>query len=290
MSAADRPTPPALPLSVWPTAQVVARMQRAGRYLPESLAHPARMLPATARRAITTYTAPGDLVLDPMCGIGTTLVEAIHLDRQAIGVEYEPRWADLSRANILTAEANGAPGDAHVITGDARNLADLIDPDVHGRVSLVLTSPPYGSSVHGRAVNEPDRIATSDDSYGDDPANLAHVGTANLLDGFRQILSGCVPLLKPGGIVAVTARPWREHGHLVDLPSAVLRLGADVGLHPYDRLVALLVGLHDDRLVPRCSFFALNQVRRARDRGNPLRVIAHEDILILRKPAAGGAR
>ncbi|WP_327352248.1 TRM11 family SAM-dependent methyltransferase [Streptomyces sp. NBC_01304] len=54
------------------------------------------MLPALADHAIRTYTRPGDLVLDPMCGIGTTLVEALHLDRNAIGVEYEPKWARLA--------------------------------------------------------------------------------------------------------------------------------------------------------------------------------------------------
>ena len=55
------------------------------------------MLPAIAATAITRYTEPGDLVADPMCGIGTTLVEAIHLGRDAIGVEYEPRWAAARR-------------------------------------------------------------------------------------------------------------------------------------------------------------------------------------------------
>jgi modification methylase len=58
------------------------------------------MLPALARRAIDAYSNPGDLVLDPMCGIGTTLVEAIHAGRRAVGVELEPRWAKLARANI----------------------------------------------------------------------------------------------------------------------------------------------------------------------------------------------
>jgi modification methylase len=33
-----------------------------------------------AAHAIRTYTRPGDLVLDPMCGIGTT----IHLGRSAL--------------------------------------------------------------------------------------------------------------------------------------------------------------------------------------------------------------
>jgi modification methylase len=87
---------PPLPLSVWPTAQQPATRQRAGRYLPGSTAHPAKMLPAIAHQAIAAYSQPGDLVLDPMCGIGTTLVEAIHLGRDAIGVELEPRWAELA--------------------------------------------------------------------------------------------------------------------------------------------------------------------------------------------------
>src|SRR5205814_6152362 len=91
-------------LSVWPVAQQLAREQRRRRYLPESNAHPGKMLPALAREAIRRYTRPGELVLDPMCGIGTTLVEAAHLGRQAIGVELEPRWAALAAANIRHAE------------------------------------------------------------------------------------------------------------------------------------------------------------------------------------------
>ena len=61
------------PLSVWPVAQAPARLQRRGRYRPESTAHPGKMLPALARTAIARYSEPGDLVVDPMCGIGTTL-------------------------------------------------------------------------------------------------------------------------------------------------------------------------------------------------------------------------
>jgi DNA modification methylase len=33
------------------------------------------MPPAIARHAITAYSQPGELVVDPMCGIGTTPVE-----------------------------------------------------------------------------------------------------------------------------------------------------------------------------------------------------------------------
>src|SRR5436189_3276669 len=88
------------PGTVWATAQHTPARQRHGRYVPESMAHPAKMLPSVAAHAIATYTQPGELVLDPMCGIGTTLVEALHQDRRAIGVEYETRWAEIARTNI----------------------------------------------------------------------------------------------------------------------------------------------------------------------------------------------
>ena len=187
-----------LPLSVWPTAQQPAASQRAGRYLPGSTAHPAKMLPAIARHAITAYSQPGELVLDPMCGIGTTLVEAIHLGRHAIGVEHEPRWAELARANIAHARRHGAPGTATVITGDARHLPNLVDPDLAGRVALVLTSPPYGRSLHGQVSARPGHgVAKFDDGYSADPANLARVNQPTLLDALQEILAGCQQLLRP---------------------------------------------------------------------------------------------
>ena len=50
----------------------------------------------------------------------------------------------------------------------------------------------------------------------------------------------------------------------------------------YERNAALLVGLRGDRPVPRPSFFQLDRVRKARARGLPLRIIAHEDVLVFR--------
>jgi hypothetical protein len=78
----------------------------------------------------------------------------------------------------------------------------------------------------------------------------------------------------------VTARPWREHGELVDLPSAVLAAGAAAGLVPAARHVALLAGLRDGGLVARPSFFQLDNLRKARRRGQPWHLIVHEDVLI----------
>jgi hypothetical protein len=49
--------------------------------------YPARFSPAFVRAAIETFTKPGDLILDPHVGGGTTLVEALAAGRDAIGVD-----------------------------------------------------------------------------------------------------------------------------------------------------------------------------------------------------------
>jgi modification methylase len=285
---------PELRLSVWATAQRDARTQRRGRYLPASTAHPAKMLPAIAATAITRYTQPGDLVADPMCGIGTTLVEAIHLGRDGLGIEYENRWAGLAAANIDCARRQGAAGTAEVIRGDARLLPGLLPPGTEGRAALIVTSPPYGPSVHGQVVAEQRRgteggVRKYDNRYGHDPANLASQGLDELLAGFTQILAGCTALLRPGGLAVVTARPWRQHGELVDLPAAVIAAGAAAGLVPVARCVALLAGLRGGRLIARPSFFQLDNLRRARRRGEPWHLIVHEDVLIFRNPLNPGS-
>lgn len=273
-------------LSVWTTAQQTGPVQRRGRYLPDSVKHPARMLPAIAAHAIAAYTQPGDLVLDPMCGIGTTLVEAIHAGRDAIGVEYEPRWATIADANITHAHQHGATGHASVVRGDATRLASLLPAALAGQVALVVTSPPYGPTVHGLVRPGADGVAKFDNAYNDgtDRGNLAYRDLTGLTDGFEQILTGCATLLRPGGTVVVTARPWRKHGQLVDLPSAVIAAGTRAGLTPTERCVALLAAVRDGHLIARPSFFQLQAVRKARTSGTPLHLITHEDVLIFRRP------
>jgi hypothetical protein len=273
-------------LSVWATAQTTGPVQRRGRYVHESVKHPARMLPAIAAHAVRAYTRPGELVLDPMCGIGTTLVEAVHAGRDGLGIEYESRWSDVADANLTHAHTQGATGRGSVIRGDATRILSLVPAALTGQVALVVTSPPYGPTVHGLVRPGADGVAKFDNAYNDgtDRGNLAYRDLAGLADGFQQILAGCATLLRPGGTVVVTARPWRKHGQLVDLPSAVIAAGVRAGLIPTERCVALLAAVRDGQLVARPSFFQLQAVRKARTAGTPLHLITHEDVLIFVKP------
>jgi hypothetical protein len=276
-----------VPVSVWTTAQTSPAAQRKNRYTPESTAHPAKMLPAVAAHAIAHYTQPGDLVLDPMCGIGTTLVEAVHAGRRAVGIEYEPHWVDVTRANLNLARDAGVDHDARVFHGDARQLASLLPPEYVGQAALVVTSPPYGPSTHGQvSVSRTVGIQKYHHLYGNtlDRGNLANIGHHRLLAGFTRILAGLTGYLRPGGHIAITIRPWREHAELIDLPSQILACGRHAGLIPVERCVALLARAAETDLVARGSFFQRDFIRKQREAGLPLHLIAHEDVLVFRTP------
>ncbi|WP_035740789.1 TRM11 family SAM-dependent methyltransferase [Parafrankia elaeagni] len=281
MRVADRHTP--VPLTVWAVSQTHPRFQRLHRYTPESMAHPARMLPALARHIITTFTESGDLVVDPMCGIGTTLVEAAHLGRHGLGIEYEPRWAAIGRTNATLARTHGASGTIQLITGDSRRLPHLAPEAARGKAALVLTSPPYGKATHGAVdADQVHGVRKRDYTYSNRRGNLAAADLDELLTGFTDILTGAAALLRPGGLVAIAVRPYRQDGELIDLPGAILHSASGVGLVRAGRAAALLAGLREDRLVPRTTFFALHNARTAHATGTPLHVTAHEDILLLR--------
>jgi DNA modification methylase len=278
--------------SVLLTGQAQSREQRKGRYLPESIDHPGKMLPEIARYIIAKYTRVGDWVGDPMAGIATTIVEAMLAGRYGFGVEYESRWAHLGAANIAHARDLGATGDGDIVCGDGRHIDVLVPSQLRGKFALVITSPPYGPSTHGQAMTGPSRatrkVLKVNHRYGDDKNNLAYAGHDRLADGFTDILAASGRILRPGGIVAVTARPYRRNGGLVDIPGLVIAAGQAAGLTLVDRVAALLCGVRDGKIINRGSFFQTHNARLAEaDGGPPLHVTAHEDLLIL--AAAGGA-
>jgi site-specific DNA-methyltransferase (adenine-specific) len=49
---------------------------------------------------IKLFTRPGDTVLDPFMGSGTTLLVARRLDRHAIGIEIIPEYVELARKSL----------------------------------------------------------------------------------------------------------------------------------------------------------------------------------------------
>lgn len=107
---------------------------------------------ALAQAVIVHYSSPGDTVLDPFAGWGTTLVVAEQLGRSAVGVELLPERSAAIRQQV---------GPSTVVhTADARDLEAL---DL-GAIDLCFTSPPYMTAL-GHPENPLSGYSTLDGDY-----------------------------------------------------------------------------------------------------------------------------
>jgi len=62
--------------------------------------HPAIFPEALARDHIISWSNPDDIVLDPMCGSGTTLKMAVETGRQYIGIDISQEYCDLAQRRV----------------------------------------------------------------------------------------------------------------------------------------------------------------------------------------------
>ncbi len=87
-------------------------------------AFPAKFPPQLPRLFIDTLTQPGDQILDPMMGSGTTLIEAMLANRNALGFDIDPMAVRISQAKAtsLDAEAVQQAGQCVVERASARLL------------------------------------------------------------------------------------------------------------------------------------------------------------------------
>ena len=83
---------------VFPICSGAERLKRGG-----VKAHPTQKPEALLYRVLLACTKPGDVVLDPFFGTGTTGAVAKRLGRRWIGIEREPGYCDVARERIAAA-------------------------------------------------------------------------------------------------------------------------------------------------------------------------------------------
>jgi DNA modification methylase len=159
---------------------------------------------ALAESVIGHASRPGDVVLDPFMGYGTTVAVAERMGRRAIGIELVPEHLEIARRRTT--------GTARLILGDARSLSALVNEPI----DLVLTSPPYMAG-HDHPENPLAGYATTDGVY------------AVYLEELSAIFAEVAALLRPGGqLVLNVANVVASDGTVTPLVSDV---GAVVDRH-----------------------------------------------------------
>lgn len=85
------------PTDVWSFPKVTSGKNRASK---ERTSHPAQFPIAVIDRIVKASSNPGDLILDPFLGSGTTAIAALTLNRSVIGFEIKPEYCEIAAQRI----------------------------------------------------------------------------------------------------------------------------------------------------------------------------------------------
>lgn len=167
--------------------------------------HPDPRNPYLAGQLVAFFTRPGDLVLDPFAGTGSTLLAASLLGRDAIGFEINNDWIELYN-ELCTADGIEKQ---KVVHGDCRTLLRHIQNDA---VDFILLDPPHPAgekewfeTEQGRSTNEA------------------------FLDFMGEVFPDCLRILKPGRHLALFTRNYYGGGRYHMISHALAGAAEGVG-------------------------------------------------------------
>lgn len=189
------------------------------------LRHPAKFPETLAKEFIEFFTKPGQWVLDPMVGTGSTLIAALRSGRNSIGIELNPTYAEIasqivdSEREILGITSNGLI--ANVITGDASQSAEYIQSRQIQAIDYVLTSPPYWDMLHAKGAHTQKHRHQAPDLdviYSDDPHDLGNISDYNeFISRLTSIYSNLKPILSPGAYLTIIVKNIKKGGKVYPL-------------------------------------------------------------------------
>lgn len=188
--------------------------------------HPAPFSYQDVSRLVEFFTKEGESVLDPFCGVGSTLKACALLGRRGTGVELMPTWSDLAKLRLEREVESlfAATDDQQVLTGDIRDVLPTLNDEAF---KLAVTSPPYW-----RILNKPpDHKVLSERvghglavSYGDDARDLGNIETYEaFVEALVGIFASCERVIAKGGHLAIIVGDFRHGSRFIPFHADLAR-------------------------------------------------------------------
>ncbi|HEY8744253.1 MAG TPA: DNA methyltransferase, partial [Chloroflexota bacterium] len=240
------------PTDFRPETTTVWSFPERGSWAIHSGAYRGNWSPYVPRNLILRYTEPGDWVLDPFVGGGTTAIEAALLGRRAIAGDLSAAAVLATKDQLERLQQRRFPGETPaLLREDARALA-ITDQSMQ----LVLLHPPYA-----------DAIRYSADTAGD----LSHLAAGPFLAQLRHVAAESLRVLAPRGRCALLIGDLRRQGHVVPLGFAAIQACRREGLVLEDLIIKRQ---HHTRM--EGSWSGISAQRR-------FLLLAHEYLAVLRR-------
>ena len=246
-------------------------------------------IPQIPNQMLRRFTKPGDVVLDPFIGSGTTAIEAERLGRRCIGVELSPTVAALASRRILEdkfSQGNGFsdPGwpqaqpasseGAVIAIGDsgspevAETIGERLAAMGKSGVQLLLMHPPYHNIV----------------KFSNHSADLSACrDVAHFRERFMQVYRNITPFLERGRHLAVVIGDTYEHGEWTPLQNFVT---ADLLATEELRLKSIIV----KNMVNNRAKRNQEHLWRYRALAQGFYIFKHEYVVLFQKIARGKGR
>lgn len=217
---------------------------REAHHLEHGAVYPIKLV----NRVVSIYSKKGDWVIDPFLGVGSTVVGALELERNSLGIELNPRFTEIAEHWVgqkigLFSNPNI---EARCINGDCRDVLKTLPSE---KFQLLLTSPPYANfirrSVEDRTKHHKTSIIHHENNsrvkaYSDSPKDFGNFSYENFLDNLFPILSESHRIMKKGGYQVWVVKDYRDTKRgipYVPFHSDLASLGQKAGFAYHDLIV-----------------------------------------------------
>jgi len=209
--------------------------------------------PQIPRNVIEMYSEPGEYILDPMVGGGTTLIEAKLLGRNALGLDINPAFVE--QIKELLKFKSPASNKQQVHVADARELSFLGDECF----DLVVTHPPYLNIIKY--------------SEGKIPEDLSNISSVpKFCDEMEKAALEFYRVLKPDKYCAILIGDTRKGRHFVPLSHYIMQRFLKVGFVLKEDII---------KVQHNCAYTKRWEWKAKRDK---FYLIMHEHLFVFRKP------
>ena len=211
--------------------------------------------PQVPRNVILNYSKEGDMVLDPIVGGGTTLIEARLLNRNAIGYDINQKAVNITAERINFEVKNNSKQIVKLI--NAQKL-----PDRNDSIDLIITHPPYLNLV-----------TYSDGKNPDDFSSISSI--PKFLNAIEIALREMYRVLKPNRLCAILIGDTRKGQHFIPLSHFILQRCLRTGFVLKEEIIKTQ---HNTTHGPRWTASAKHF---------KFYLIMHEHLFVFRKPVEG---
>ncbi len=192
--------------------------------------HPATFPVQLSRKVIELFTHEGELVLDPFCGIGTTLLASKQLNRNAIGIDLNPTYIEFANQR-LNQQLNLSTSKQIAICDDALNIDKYISGQ---KVKLVWTSPPYMTLLNKVRENKSRKNRKNYqygqiEQYSQLPNDIGNQEDELYYSSIKSIFEKVKAVLRTDGHCVINVGDFYRDNKLVLLHEGIIRTMTSIG-------------------------------------------------------------